>query len=124
MPHAQHIVLVVDDHLSVRNDLRALLEAEGYAVETAENGRAALSLLYTGAAPCVIVLDMMMPVMGGVEFRQEQLNHPRFADIPVIVLSATQESTISADLLRANAYLPKPVDITQLRALVQRYCPQ
>jgi len=118
-----HTVLVVDDHQDVRESLEALLGSEGYAVEMAENGREALAKLYAGPRPCVILLDVRMPVMTGTEFRQEQLNHPAFAHIPVIALSAGNGPEVVAQL-HAEAYLQKPVSIDQLLALVRKHCPQ
>lgn len=63
------------------------------------------------------------PVMGGFEFRQGQLNHPRFANIPVIVVSAAADPQATGRL-RADALLQKPADVGQFLALVKRYCPK
>lgn len=114
-------VLVVDDDRDVRDGLKALLSADGYTVETAGNGRDALAALYAGLQPCAIVLDLDMPVMGGSEFRQEQLNHPQFAHIPVILFSAEADPQVAVHL-RADAYIEKPADISQLVKLVERFC--
>lgn len=124
MLRAHPTVLVVDDHQDVRESLQALLRAEGYAVEIAEHGREALAKLYAGLRPCVIVLDLAMPVMGGIEFRAEQLHHPEFADIPVIVLSAQNGVHQIVEQLHPDAYLQKPVPPDQLMALVRKHCPQ
>lgn len=120
MAPAHPTVLVVDDHEDVRDALKTLLRAEGYAVETAENGREALAALYGGLQPWVIILDLMMPVMGGFEFRQEQLNHPQFAQIPVIVFSSMDDP--HAGHLGADAYLQKPADSDRLLALLRKHC--
>ena len=81
-------VLVVDDDASIRTALRELLETEGYKVIEASNGLAALGRLRDGFRPCAIVLDLMMPVMDGWDFRSDQLRDPELRDIPVVVLTA------------------------------------
>lgn len=121
MAHTHAPVLVVDDTQDVRDGLTTLLRAEGYTVETAENGRDALAALYTGLRPCAIVLDLMMPVMGGEEFRQEQLNHPHFAHIPVIVFSGGADPHVAVHM-QADAYLEKPVDMQRLMEVIRRFC--
>jgi len=68
-------ILVVEDDKALRDSLREALELEGYAAVCVEHGKAALEHLATGARPCVILLDLMMPVMDGWTFRQELLKH-------------------------------------------------
>src|SRR5262245_24891409 len=80
-------VLVVENDADLRDRLRILLHQEGFAVETATDGRDALDQLEAGLRPCVIVMDLMMPVMNGFEFRSEQLKDPTLARIPVITYS-------------------------------------
>src|SRR3954470_12387725 len=82
-------VLVVDDDPDIRESVRLVLEDEGYEVEEAADGAAALALLRAATTrPDVILLDLMMPVMNGWQFRAAQLADDDLADIPVIVLSA------------------------------------
>ena len=81
------VILVVDDNPDLRDGLRLALSEEGYTVETAINGRDALSRLYAGLKPCLIIMDLMMPVMNGFEFREAQLADARLADIPLIAYS-------------------------------------
>jgi CheY-like chemotaxis protein len=101
--------------------LGRFLELEGYNVELASNGKQALERLTEGVQPCVILLDLMMPVMDGWQFRQEQIRDQQLADIPVIVVSAAGKGRL-ADI-DANAYLTKPVDLEQLLDRVIEYCP-
>jgi len=75
-------VLVVEDDRDVRESLVAVLEDAGYRVMSAADGRAALDLLRAGPRPAVILLDLMMPVMDGFEFRAEQVRDPSLADVP------------------------------------------
>ena len=81
-------VLIVEDDLDTREMLGRFLELEGYTVETAENGKRALERLGSGVGACVILLDLMMPVVDGWQFRQEQISDATLAAIPVIVVSA------------------------------------
>jgi CheY-like chemotaxis protein len=115
-------VLIVDDDPDIRASFRAVLEKEGYAVDDAEHGRAALDLLERGDhRPSVIVCDLDMPVMDGWKLRQELYANPRLARIPVIIAS-----TISAGVARvrarlaAAAYLCKPVDVQELLRVISR----
>jgi CheY-like chemotaxis protein len=93
---------------------------EGFAVETAANGRQALDRLDAGARACVILLDLMMPVMDGWEFRRQQVSHAAFSKIPVIVFSAAGRERMRQ--VDANDYLAKPVDLDELLQRVSRFC--
>src|SRR5690242_6605113 len=82
------LVMVVDDDDDIRETLVGLLEDEGYEVVAHPTGRDALDALQAGILPRVILLDLMMPVMGGGEFRPAQLGDPALASIPVILITA------------------------------------
>jgi CheY-like chemotaxis protein len=116
----QPTVFVVEDDLDTREMLCRFLELEGYSVESAANGRQALDRLRSGAGACVIVLDLMMPVMDGWQFRREQVRHAELAKIPVIVVSAAGRDRIAR--IDANAILSKPVDLDELLERVSSYC--
>jgi CheY-like chemotaxis protein len=113
-------VFVVEDDLDTREMLCRFLEMEGYQVESAANGRQALDLLHQCARACVILLDLMMPVMDGWQFRREQVQDAELASIPVIVVSAAGRDRI--EQIDANAVLSKPVDLDELLACVTTYC--
>jgi len=100
--------------------LGRFLELEGYTVETAENGKRALERLGSGVGACVILLDLMMPVMDGWQFRQDQIRDATLADIPVIVVSAAGRERL--ERIHANAYLSKPVDLDELLGCVTQFC--
>ena len=102
--------------------LGRFLELEGFRVELASNGKQALERLHSGVHPCVILLDLMMPVMDGWQFRRQQVQDQQLAGIPVIVVSAAGKDRISE--IDANAYLSKPVDLEQLLERVTQYCSQ
>jgi CheY-like chemotaxis protein len=112
-------VLLVDDDFAIIDGVSDFLESEGFAVATASNGIDALNQLRSGLRVDVIVLDVMMPVMDGWDFRAEQLADPSLRDTPVVVISA---SGFSRDTLQRQLYasdvLPKPLDLDGfLRAL-------
>jgi CheY-like chemotaxis protein len=115
-------VLVVDDDAAIRDVLAEVLQDEGYVVRSAANGREALAVLRQGpGVPAIILLDLMMPVMSGWEFRAAQCEDPALAEIPVIVLSAGRDLSVGAASVRAVSYLPKPVDLDVLLDTVSRY---
>jgi CheY-like chemotaxis protein len=114
-------VFVVEDDVDTRDMLGRFLELEGYNVEIASNGKQALERLNAGVHPCVILLDLMMPVMDGWQFRRQQIQDAAIADIPVIVVSAAGRERLAE--VDADAYLSKPVDLEQLLARVTEYCP-
>jgi CheY-like chemotaxis protein len=119
-------ILVVEDEPAVRDALTVLLEREGYEVAAAAEGREALGQLRgdrTGPRrPRLILLDLMMPVMDGFEFRVQQLQDPEIADIPVIVFSGGGDLDRKAGLLAPDAWVAKPVDVPRFLELVRRRC--
>jgi CheY-like chemotaxis protein len=116
-------ILIVDDDEAIRDSLGEFLTDEGFAVKTANNGREALDILTTGFRPCAILLDLMMPVMDGWDFRAEQLVAREFADIPVALISGFGFSAAS---MRAQfpgiELLDKPVSLPRLLAFVRQHC--
>jgi|SRR3954463_8019158 CheY-like chemotaxis protein len=113
-------VLLVDDDSSVRESLTEVLEAEGHRVIAAENGLRALALLRGGVRPSVVLLDVMMPVMDGWDFRLQQLRDPELLLIPVVVVTA---AGFSSESIRrqfgAVCYLQKPIDVERLLGIVK-----
>jgi CheY-like chemotaxis protein len=112
-------ILVVDDDRDLRDLLAAVLSSAGYDVLTAENGAAALSVLRT-VLPDLIILDLMMPVMNGWQFREAQTALPDYARIPVICLSGHHAARHQATALGINACVVKPFEIDDLFAVVNR----
>ena len=111
-------VLVVEDDDDIRECLADVLSEEGYTVETAENGREALQLLRR-FRPCVILLDLMMPVMDGWELLGELRSDGDWATLPVVVVSAANETKAPEGV---RQYLRKPVPINILLHAVKSYC--
>ena len=115
-------VLVVEDDACIRETLIDVLEDCGYQAIGAANGAEALARLQSGGRPSVILLDLMMPVMDGIEFRKVQLESPAVADIPVVVLSAHRDPDSLADELRPAALLRKPVRLPELIGALGSQC--
>lgn len=116
-------LLVVDDDDDLRGAIFALLQEEANVrVAAVANGRQALDLLRGGLRPCVILLDLRMPEMGGVEFRREQLASPELADIPVVVLTGDPREIEPVKKLGVAFVLTKPVNLHQLLEVVARFC--
>ena len=118
----QPTVFIVEDDVDTREMLGRFLELEGFKVEMAANGRQALDRLEAGVGASVIILDLMMPVMDGWQFRREQVRRAALAKIPVIVVSAA-----GLDRMRkidADAFISKPVDLDELLARIDEYCPR
>jgi two-component system, chemotaxis family, chemotaxis protein CheY len=113
-------VLVVEDDVAIRAALCELLEFEGYKVHQATDGKQALETLKRGLRPHLILLDLMMPVMSGSRFREEQMNDPLIAYIPVIVLSADSNIKNVSEKLRIDRFLRKPVNLDELLATIQQ----
>jgi signal transduction histidine kinase len=111
-------LLVVEDDVDIREALDGLLSTEGFLVSGCSNGREALEWLRASPKPDLILLDLMMPVMDGWQFRVAQKEDPELATIPVLALSA--DSTAKAAAIDAEAYLKKPVDYDTLIATIER----
>jgi CheY-like chemotaxis protein len=122
-PTAAKSVLIVDDDVDIRETITLVLEDEGYAVVSAANGEEALHYLRSGAVvlPELILLDLMMPVMDGLEFRTEQQKDPKLATIPVVVITASGNAKERALSMRANAMIQKPIALDTLLATVEKW---
>lgn len=107
-------VLVIEDDEDVAETLAEALSDQGYRITCAANGADALALLRSGQRPSVILLDMMMPVMDGREFRDLQREDPELADIPVIVLTANVSAGAVVAQMNVTRFLKKPVRLDEL----------
>jgi CheY-like chemotaxis protein len=119
----ERVVLVVDDDPAIREALADLLGEEGYRVVTAMNGVEALDKLRepSQARPCVILLDLMMPLMNGHQFFAEQQQDRTLASIPIVVISADGSLRQKAAAF-GGEFLAKPVRIETVLAVVERHC--
>jgi len=114
-------VMVVEDDFAIRETLRELLEDQGFHVMGAANGREALAQL-AEHEPRLILLDLMMPVMDGMEFRSAQQRDARWARIPVVVISADHGLAQKATNMEVDGFLAKPFELRELMETVRRYC--
>lgn len=113
-------ILVVDDDEAIRMAVGQALREAGYQVATANNGSQALSWLRSHEErPCVILLDLMMPVMDGRAFREAQLQDPALAEVPVVVLTAAGHKSA---IRGAQTCLAKPIRLDALLNAVAGYC--
>lgn len=118
-----HTVLVVEDDLDIRQALLEILEDHGFSAVGARDGAEALRLLARATdLPCVILLDLMMPVMDGATFREAQRQDPRLASIPVVVLSAHRDLDWHTDSLDAVSVLRKPPSVRELVDVLRTHC--
>ena len=113
-------VLIVEDDPDTREMLTSFLQLEGFQTASASNGREALDRLTDDVNADVIVLDLMMPVMDGWQFRQRQVEDARLARIPTIVVSAAGRDRMAQ--ISADAYLAKPIDMEELLSRVTQFC--
>jgi len=113
-------VLVVEDDNDLRESICAVLTDAGYTSWAAENGEVALERA-RAERPSVILLDLMMPIMNGWEFRSEQLRDPELSSIPVIIMTADGRAREKAKALHAD-YLRKPITLDALLDMVDNYC--
>ena len=109
-PGTGRSILLVEDDEIVRRAIQMVLEWEGYQVKCALNGQEALDYLREGNRPSLILLDIMMPVLDGEQFRREQLRDPALASIPVIVVSAAT----FAESVNAVHHVRKPFEVQDL----------
>lgn len=121
IPHNCNILLVEDDR-DILEAMQDLLETEGHLVQCATNGQEALDLLRKSIHPKLILLDLMMPIKDGFQFRKEQIQDPNLAHIPVVIMSADGQIEKKLHQIGAHEYLKKPVDIDIVLETVKRYC--
>jgi serine/threonine protein kinase len=113
-------VLVVDDDPLIQAALTIGLESQGFTVQVAGDGLAALNALRSGPLPQLILLDLKMPGMNGFEFLRERGNDPVLAAIPVVVLTGLG-ADIADKVAGAVDYLTKPIDPQEIAKQIQRY---
>ena len=111
-------ILVVDDDADIRDAISLVLRSEGYSVIPAEDGQSALDVLGYGAVPRVILLDLMMPRLNGLEFLEHARDLLRDRDIRVVVVTANQG--YAAEDLGVCAVLRKPMDAQDLIQAVEQ----
>jgi CheY-like chemotaxis protein len=114
-------VIVVDDDVLVRDTMVAFIKGYGCEAVGADNGLRALELLLTREC-CLIFLDLVMPVMDGSAFRDEQLKRQEIAGVPVALMSAFGNLQNQSRQMQVEVYLQKPLSEEQILDVVRRYC--
>ena len=113
-------VLLIEDDADIRDALASVLSDEGYDVGVAGNGREGLEWLQAHDAPFLVLLDLMMPVMDGYEFRARQRVDPKLRTIPVVAITAgAMDERVSA--MQLDGAFKKPVDLNQLLDTVEKF---
>ena len=112
-------VLLIEDEAAIRQELAELLREKGYEVLTAENGEDALASVPVGEPPTLILLDLMMPVLDGWQFRAAQLRRRDLADVPVVIITGGHDAAEEAARLGAVGYLVKPFKWSALLAALE-----
>jgi len=116
---ARPVVLIVDDDVDALEALSQVLEEADYDVVRAANGLEALGQLGDRGGRCdLILLDLMMPVMNGWQFREQQAKDPELSSIPVVVITANRDTRG----IEADETLYKPVNPDHLVEVVERCC--
>jgi CheY-like chemotaxis protein len=112
------LVMIVDDDRDLRETLGDLLNFEGYRTVLCDDGTTALAHLREAPErPDLILLDLMMPLMSGREFRKRQLEEPPIADVPVVVMTASR----NVEGIEANEIVYKPPDLEELFEVIRRH---
>ena len=116
------LILLIEDDFVLRGSLAVVLQEEGYRVECAANALEALTRLERAPKPSLILLDIMLPYMDGLEFRALQRATPGLADIPVIVITAVgMRPEVAAELGLRQSFF-KPLERPKLLDAIRRHC--
>ena len=119
--HGRYLLLV-EDSRDQREAMQAALEIEGYHVIAVPGGQEALDHLRGAGPPCLILIDLVMPGKNGSQFRAEQLEDPRLAQIPVLAVSGDGRVHEKALALGIPESFTKPIDWEALLAVVAHHC--
>lgn len=115
-------VLVIEDDEPIRTAVQEALELEGYQVLVAGDGKAGLEMIRKAVTPCLILLDLMLPIMNGWEFMEElRKNGNMLAAIPIVVTSAAGGAAKTA-AEHAQGFIRKPIDLELLLSTVKKFC--
>jgi len=114
-------VLIVDDSQDIRNLLKIILESKGYSTHCSSNGEEALSSLNLGSRlPDVILLDLRMPVMSGYDFIMQQRKNLALKDIPIIVMSGDDDTSLTRAQADPENILRKPISMSSILEAVKK----
>jgi CheY-like chemotaxis protein len=114
------VILLVEDESDTRDNLKFLIESEGYVVTTAPDGREAFELMCRGAPPDLVVLDLLLPQMTGWELLAEMRKVERFSKIPVVVISGV-EADLMPETPEIAERMRKPIEVDHLFRVLEKY---
>lgn len=115
-------IMIVEDDLAIQESLKEVLESEGYKVDCATDGSIALQkLARSPELPSLILLDLMMPIVNGFEFRTQQLQNESLKNIPVVAMSADPRMVTEYRKLGSGKCLNKPIEVADLLGSVHEY---
>lgn len=112
-------VLIIEDDQDIRESIKDALEMEGYTVTVATNGKEGLDSLKNNAQSCIILLDMIMPLMGGREFLDIIKKDLNLSLIPVFIHSAVANKNNTEGSV---GFIKKPADLEEILNVVKNYC--
>ncbi len=105
-------VLLIEDDADLREAMKDVLEGEGFNTETAENGQEGLKYLSESTdLPSLVLVDLMMPVMGGVEFCERTQKIDRYKSLSIVILSADGQPEKRKQQCGVKEYIRKPVEL-------------
>jgi len=120
-PRSRQPVMIVDDNRDILNALEFLLLTEGIESIIADDGVDALKKLDAGKVPCLILLDNAMPVMSGAQFLEAIHRNPKFASIPVYIISASGDFDGAAQAAGICGYIHKPFEPARVLEIIRRH---
>lgn len=113
-------ILIVEDDPNISKAIQLALELEGYSSLAAPNGKIGINILDSEPLPSVIFLDLMMPVMDGIQFMAEVSKNAAFSKIPVVLVTAFTEK--AGQISGIAGVIKKPINIDSLLEFAQKYC--
>jgi CheY-like chemotaxis protein len=124
--NGQSKILVADDDPAILRLVKAIVEKEGYTVITARDGKEAYKILQSGDPFVAAIFDVVMPYIQGTELVRYMQSEKRLMKIPVIMMTAEQNSRLSSDSFAAGAvaFLPKPCTNAQLQTMLRMFIRQ
>ena len=126
LENGQAKVLVADDDPAILRLVKAIVEKEGYTVITARDGKEAYKVLQSGETFIAAIFDVVMPYIQGTELVRYMQSEKRLMKVPVIMMTAEQNSRLSSDSFAAGAvaFLPKPFTNAQLQTMLRMFIRQ
>ena len=126
LDNGQPKILVADDDPAILRLVKAIVEKEGYTVITVRDGKEAYKVLQSGEPFIAAIFDVVMPYIQGTELVRYMQSEKRLMKIPVIMMTAEQNSRLSSDSFAAGAvaFLPKPFTNAQLQTMLRMFIKQ